>query len=117
MSRCWRAEDDPAVAQDLQAPADSGAGWTFGVLGSLGPAPNPSALARTVSVAQPPELNRGTGGCTLEPFVSKMFPPEGTVSFASSADAHVVWQVTIEWQHVLPTAPAATAAADLAASQ
>ena len=86
------AESEPVASADVE-PIDFGAGWTFGVLESLGPPPAPSALARTNSVAQPPSLGCGDGGRSIEPFVSKMFPPEGVVSFASVAGQ--VWDVTI----------------------
>ena len=82
------AEGEAAAAEDAE-PTDFGAGWTFGTLKSLGASPDSSALVRTKSVAQPPSLCRGDGGCTAEPFVSKMFPPEGAVSFVTTGDAQV----------------------------
>ena len=87
------ADSEPVAAADAVEPIDFGAGWTFGALESLGPAPSASALARTKSVAQPPSLGCGDGGRSAQPFVSKMFPPEGAVSFVSAAGQ--VWDVTI----------------------
>lgn len=88
----WRAEIPESDEEEGEAPAvpdmeldgfDLGAGWTFGSLTLQGLPSSQSALVRTKSVAQPPSLGRGDGGCSLEPCVSKMFPPEGTVSFVT----------------------------------
>jgi len=94
----WKSEaadlddDEPeakaeAVADEEAEADDFGAGWTFDTRALV--LPDPAALTRTQSVAQPAVLSRGAGGLTAEPYLAKMFPPEGEVLMSDGSTVFI----------------------------